>query len=171
MLEEVMAEGDSVLIFSQFTEIGAALERLLRHELHYNTFYLHGGTPRGRRESMIEAFQAPATEPSIFVLSLKAGGVGITLTKANHVFHFDRWWNPAVEDQASDRAFRIGQEKSVFVHKFVTLGTLEERINDMIEQKKALAGAIVGSDESWLTRLGNERFRALIRLNRESVVD
>jgi len=165
MLEEVMAEGDSVLIFSQFTEIGAALERLLRHELHYNT------SPRGRRESMIEAFQDPATEPSIFVLSLKAGGVGITLTKANHVFHFDRWWNPAVEDQASDRAFRIGQEKSVFVHKFVTLGTLEERIHDMIEQKKALAGAIVGSDESWLTQLDNERFKALIRLNRESVVD
>jgi SNF2 family DNA or RNA helicase len=171
MLEEVMAEGDSVLIFSQFTEIGAALERLLRQALHYKTFYLHGGTPRGRRESMIEAFQDPATEPSIFVLSLKAGGVGITLTKANHVFHFDRWWNPAVEDQASDRAFRIGQEKSVFVHKFVTLGTLEERIHDMIEQKKALAGAIVGSDESWLTQLDNERFKALIRLNRESVVD
>jgi SNF2 family DNA or RNA helicase len=104
------------------------------------------------------------------VLSLKAGGVGITLTRANHVFHFDRWWNPAVEDQASDRAFRIGQKKNVFVHKFVTLGTLEERINDMIESKKALAGAIVGDDESWLTRLDNERFRALIALNRETAV-
>jgi SNF2 family DNA or RNA helicase len=154
MLEEVMAEGDSVLIFSQFT-----------------TFYLHGGTPRTLREAMIETFQNPETEPSIFVLSLKAGGVGITLTKANHVFHFDRWWNPAVEDQASDRAFRIGQEKKVFVHKFVTLGTLEERINDMIEEKKALAGAIVGSDESWLTQLDNERFKALIRLNRDAVMD
>ena len=120
---------------------------------------------------MIEAFQDPESEPSIFVLSLKAGGVGITLTKANHVFHFDRWWNPAVEDQASDRAFRIGQEKNVFVHKFVTLGTLEERINDMIEEKKALAGAIVGNDESWLTRLDNERFKDLIRLNREAVMD
>jgi SNF2 family DNA or RNA helicase len=171
MLDEVMAEGDSVLIFTQFTEIGAQLEHLLRHELHYNSFYLHGGTPRGRREAMIAAFQDPATEPSIFVLSLKAGGVGITLTKANHVFHFDRWWNPAVEDQASDRAFRIGQEKTVFVHKFVTLGTLEERINDMIEQKKAIAGAIVGADESWLTQLDNERFKDLIRLNREAVVD
>jgi SNF2 family DNA or RNA helicase len=171
MLEEVMAEGDSVLIFSQFTEIGSQLERLLKHELHYNTYYLHGGTSRSQREAMIEAFQDPQTEPSIFVLSLKAGGVGITLTKANHVFHFDRWWNPAVEDQASDRAFRIGQEKNVFVHKFVTLGTLEERINDMIEEKKALAGAIVGSDESWLTRLDNERFKALISLNREAVMD
>lgn len=120
---------------------------------------------------MIAAFQDPEAEPAIFVLSLKAGGVGITLTKANHVFHFDRWWNPAVEDQASDRAFRIGQEKTVFVHKFVTLGTLEERISDMIEDKKAIAGAIVGNDESWLTQLDNERFKALIRLNRAAVVE
>jgi len=170
MLEEAKADGDSVLIFSQFTEIGSQLERFLKQDLGYNTYYLHGGTPRSRREAMIEAFQDPETEPSIFVLSLKAGGVGITLTKANHVFHFDRWWNPAVEDQASDRAFRIGQEKNVFVHKFVTLGTLEERINDMIEEKKALAGAIVGNDESWLTRLDNESFKALIRLNRETVM-
>ncbi len=171
MLEEALAEGDSVLIFTQFTEIGAELERLLRQQLHYSTFYLHGGTSRSRREAMIGAFQDPQGEPAVFVLSLKAGGVGITLTKANHVFHFDRWWNPAVEDQASDRAFRIGQEKTVFVHKFVTLGTLEERINDMIAEKKALAGAIVGSDESWLTQLDNERFKDLIRLTRDAVVD
>ncbi|MCO5760223.1 MAG: DEAD/DEAH box helicase, partial [Chromatiaceae bacterium] len=171
MLEEAMAEGDSVLIFSQFTEVAAALERRLRQELHYPTFYLHGGTPRAKREDMIATFQDPEAEPAIFVLSLKAGGVGITLTKANHVFHFDRWWNPAVEDQASDRAFRIGQEKTVFVHKFVTLGTLEERISDMIEDKKAIAGAIVGNDESWLTQLDNERFKALIRLNRAAVVE
>jgi SNF2 family DNA or RNA helicase len=171
MLEEALAEGDSVLIFTQFTEIGAELERLLRQQRHYSTFYLHGGTSRSRREAMISAFQDPQGEPAVFVLSLKAGGVGITLTKANHVFHFDRWWNPAVEDQASDRAFRIGQEKTVFVHKFVTLGTLEERINDMIAEKKALAGAIVGTDESWLTQLDNERFKDLIRLSREAVVD
>jgi SNF2 family DNA or RNA helicase len=171
MLEEAMAAGDSVLIFSQFTEIGAELERLLKQDLHCRTYYLHGGTTRGRREAMITAFQDPESEPAIFVLSLKAGGVGITLTRANHVFHFDRWWNPAVEDQASDRAYRIGQDKTVFVHKFVTLGTLEERISDMIEEKKALAGAIVGNDESWLTQLDNERFKALIRLNRDAVVD
>ncbi|MCC7279837.1 MAG: DEAD/DEAH box helicase [Chromatiaceae bacterium] len=171
MLEEAMAAGDSVLIFSQFTEVAAELERLLRQAWHYPTYYLHGGTPRARREAMITAFQDPEAEPAIFVLSLKAGGVGITLTKANHVFHFDRWWNPAVEDQASDRAYRIGQEKTVFVHKFVTLGTLEERISDMIEEKKAIAGAIVGNDESWLTQLDNERFKALIRLNRDALVD
>ena len=171
MLEEALAEGDSVLIFTQFTEVGAELERLLRQQLHCRTYYLHGGTPRSRREAMISAFQDPQGEPAVFVLSLKAGGVGITLTKANHVFHFDRWWNPAVEDQASDRAFRIGQEKTVFVHKFVTLGTLEERINDMIAEKKALAGAIVGADESWLTQLDNERFKDLIRLSRDAVMD
>ncbi len=170
MLEEVMAEGDSVLIFSQFTEIGEQLERTLRRDSHYNTYYLHGGTSRARREQMIDAFQDPDGEPSVFVLSLKAGGVGITLTRANHVFHFDRWWNPAVEDQASDRAYRIGQQKTVFVHKFVTIGTLEERIDAMIQDKKALAGAIIGSDESWLTQLDNDRFKDLIRLNREAVM-
>jgi len=170
MLDEVMAEGDSVLIFSQFTEIGEQLEHTLRRDSHYNTYYLHGGTSRTRREQMIEAFQDPDGEPSVFVLSLKAGGVGITLTRANHVFHFDRWWNPAVEDQASDRAYRIGQQKTVFVHKFVTIGTLEERIDAMIQDKKALAGAIVGNDESWLTQLDNDRFKDLIRLNREAVM-
>ena len=119
---------------------------------------------------MVEAFQDPDTEPSVFVLSLRAGGTGLTLTKANHVFHFDRWWNPAVEDQATDRAFRIGQSKSVFAHKFVGLGTVEERIDAMIEEKKRLAAAIVGSDESWLTELDNDTFRDLITLRRSEVL-
>jgi SNF2 family DNA or RNA helicase len=171
MVEEAMAEGDSLLIFTQFTELGAALEKYLRHTCHLNTYYLHGGTPRPRREAMISQFQDPETEPSAFVLSLKAGGVGITLTRANHVFHFDRWWNPAVEDQATDRAFRIGQKKNVFVHKFVAIGTLEERIDQMIEDKKKLAGAIVGADESWLTELDNDAFRQLISLNRSAIME
>ena len=171
MVEEVMSEKESLLIFTQFTEIGAALQQYLHQVCHYNTYYLHGGTVRSKREKMIEEFQDPKTEPSIFVLSLKAGGVGITLTKANHVFHFDRWWNPAVEDQATDRAFRIGQSKNVFVHKFLALGTLEERIDQMIEDKKSLAGAIVGSDESWLTELDNESFKKLIALNRSALLE
>jgi len=171
MLEEVLAEGESLLIFTQFTEIGENLERYLSRTLHYNTYYLHGGVSRMRREKMIGEFQDPATDPSAFILSLKAGGVGITLTKANHVFHFDRWWNPAVEDQATDRAFRIGQNRTVFVHKFVTLGTLEERIDQMIEDKKQLAGTIVGADESWLTELDNASFQRLIALNRSTVLD
>jgi SNF2 family DNA or RNA helicase len=171
MLEEIIAEQDSVLVFTQFTEIGGNLERYLQRVLRYNTYYLHGGTRRARREQMIAEFQEPETEPSVFVLSVKAGGVGITLTKANYVFHFDRWWNPAVEDQATDRAFRIGQQKKVFVHKFVTLGTLEERIDQMIEDKKQVASAIVGNDESWLTKLDNQRFKELIALNQDLVVD
>lgn len=171
MVEEVMEEGESLLVFTQFTELGAALEKYLRHSRHYNTYYLYGGTSRKKREAMITEFQDPETEPSIFVLSLKAGGVGITLTKANHVFHFDRWWNPSVEDQASDRAFRIGQKKNVFVHKFVAIGTMEERIDEMIEDKKKLAGAIVGSDESWLTELDNDAFRRLIALNKTALLE
>ena len=171
MTAEVMAEGESLLVFTQFTELGDALEKYLRHTCHYNTYYIHGGTNRDKREQMITEFQDPETEPSVFVLSLKAGGVGITLTKANHVFHFDRWWNPAVEDQATDRAFRIGQEKKVFVHKFVAIGTLEERIDEMIEDKKKLAGAIVGSDESWLTELDNDAFKELITLNQSAILD
>ncbi len=171
MLDEVIEEGESALVFSQFREIGDALANHLRHTRHYNTYYIHGGTNRNKREQMITQFQDPETEPSIFVLSLKAAGVGITLTKANHVFHFDRWWNPAVEDQATDRAFRIGQQKNVFVHKFVTMGTLEERIDQMIEDKKKLAGAIVGADESWLTELDNDAFKQLIALNKSAILE
>lgn len=171
MVEEAIAEGESLLIFSQFTEVCDQIERHLKHSLHCNTYYIHGGTNRNKREQMITQFQDPETEPSVFVLSLKAGGVGITLTKANHVFHFDRWWNPAVEDQATDRAFRIGQKKNVFVHKFVTIGTLEEKIDQMIEDKKKIAGAVVGADESWLTELDNEAFKQLISLNKAAVLD
>jgi SNF2 family DNA or RNA helicase len=171
MMTEVIEEGESLLVFTQFTEIGEALQRYLKQTLRVNTYYLHGGTARQKREKMIAEFQDPETEPSVFILSLKAGGVGITLTKANHVFHFDRWWNPAVEDQATDRAFRIGQQKNVFVHKFVAIGTLEERIDQMIEDKKKLAGSIVGGDESWLTELDNEAFKKLIALNKNAVME
>lgn len=171
MLEEAMDQGDSVLVFTQFTEIGENLERYLAKEKHYKTYYLHGGTPRTKREQMISNFQDPDSAPAVFILSLKAGGVGITLTQANHVFHFDRWWNPAVENQATDRAFRIGQQKNVFVHKFVTLGTLEERIDQMISDKQKMADNIVGNDESWLTKLDNQAFKELIALNKHSVME
>ncbi len=171
MMADVLAEGESALIFTQFTEIGARLERHFTAHLGCQTYYLHGGTSRPKREQMITRFQDPESPPAVFVLSLKAGGVGITLTRANHVFHFDRWWNPAVEDQATDRAFRIGQTRNVFVHKFLTLGTLEERIDQMIEDKKKVAGAIVGNDESWLAKLDNESFKQLIALNRATILD
>jgi SNF2 family DNA or RNA helicase len=171
MIEEVIDSGESALIFTQFTEIGGALERHLEHTRHYNTYYLHGGTNVARRDRMIAEFQDPETEPSLFILSLRAGGVGLNLTKANHVFHFDRWWNPAVEDQATDRAFRIGQRKQVFVHKFLAMGTMEERIDAMIEDKKRLSGLVVGTDESWLTELDNDTFKELIALRRSAVLE
>ena len=116
---------------------------------------------------MIQSFQCGGAP--IFVLSLKAGGFGLNLTAASHVFHFDRWWNPAVENQATDRAFRIGQRKNVFVHKFVCLGTLEEKIDQMIEQKKALAESILGSGEGWLTELPDSALREILMLRREAV--
>jgi SNF2 family DNA or RNA helicase len=171
MVEEAVLEGESLLIFSQFTDICENIDKYIKHTLHYNTYYLHGGTSQPRREKMIAEFQDSETEPSVFILSLKAGGVGITLTKANHVFHFDRWWNPAVENQATDRAFRIGQKKNVFVHKFVAIGTLEERIDQMIEDKKKLSSLVVGSDESWLTELDNEAFKQLIALNKSAILE
>ncbi len=171
MSEEVLSVGESLLIFTQFKEIGHALEAKLRHEYRYETYFLHGGTARPRREQMIRQFQDPASPPAVFILSLKAGGVGITLTRANHVFHFDRWWNPAVENQATDRAFRIGQTRNVFVHKFLTIGTLEERIDAMIKEKQQLAESMVSADESWLTELDNDTFRQLIALNRDSILD
>ena len=171
MLEEVIENGESLLIFSQFREICDALEHFIGATLHYPTYLIHGGTSRAKREQMIAEFQDPESDPAVFILSLKAGGVGITLTKANHVFHFDRWWNPAVENQATDRAFRIGQAKNVFVHKFIALGTLEERIDQMIEDKKSLSDAIVGADESWLTELDNDAFEELIALNRSAILE
>ena len=171
MAEEVISEGESLLLFTQFAEAGKALERLFRREYHFNTYFLYGAVSRTRREKMITEFQAPETGPSVFVLSLKAGGTGITLTKASHVFHFDRWWNPAVENQATDRAFRIGQTKKVFVHKMVTIGTLEERIDQMLEEKQRLAESITGSDESWLTELDDTAFRELITLSRDAVLE
>jgi SNF2 family DNA or RNA helicase len=169
MTKEVIDNGESILIFSQFKEICGALNTLLKTKFGYNTFYLHGGTIRKKREEMIEQFQAPGSPPSIFILSLKAGGVGITLTKANHVIHFDRWWNPAVENQATDRAYRIGQQKTVFAHKYITMGTIEERIDNMLESKQKMSDSIVGNDESWLSQLDAKSFMKLIRLSQSSM--
>ena len=172
MLEEVLAAGDKALIFSQFAEMGGLLRHYLQERLDCEVLFLHGGTPKKLRDSMVQRFQeerAGSSSPPIFILSLKAGGVGLNLTAANHVFHFDRWWNPAVENQATDRAFRIGQHKNVQVHKFVCVGTLEERIDQMIEQKKELAESIVGSGENWLTEMSTAQLKELFALSREAV--
>jgi SNF2 family DNA or RNA helicase len=130
--------------------------------------FLHGGTARAAREEMVSRFQSE-DGPPLFVLSLKAGGTGLNLTAANHVIHFDRWWNPAVEDQATDRAFRIGQHKNVQVRKLTCVGTVEERIDRLTGEKKELAQRIVGSGENWITELDTARLRELVTLSSEAV--
>lgn len=169
MLGEVLAEGDKALIFTQFAEMGELLRRYLQETLGCETLFLHGGTAKKQRDVFVQRFQEERRGAPLFILSLKAGGVGLNLTAANHVFHFDRWWNPAVENQATDRAFRIGQKKNVLVHKFVCVGTLEERIDQMIEQKKELAENIVGNGENWLTEMSTSQLKELFTLSREAV--
>ncbi|MBT9314229.1 DEAD/DEAH box helicase [Leptothoe spongobia] len=171
MLEEVISEGDRALIFTQFAEWGKLLQEHLKEHLGEDALFLYGSTSQPAREAMVDRFQQDPNGPKLFILSLKAGGVGLNLTRANHVFHFDRWWNPAVENQATDRAFRIGQTRNVQVHKFVCSGTLEERINDMIENKKALAEQVVGAGEQWLTELDTDQLRELLLLDRKAVID
>jgi SNF2 family DNA or RNA helicase len=169
MLEEVLAEGDKALIFTQFAEMGTLLRPYLEERLGCEVLFLYGGTPKKQRDMMVQRFQEERRGAQLFLLSLKAGGVGVNLTAANHVFHFDRWWNPAVENQATDRAFRIGQKRNVQVHKFVCVGTLEERIDQMIEQKKELAESIVGSGENWLTEMSTTQLKELFALSREAI--
>jgi SNF2 family DNA or RNA helicase len=169
MLEEIIAVGDRALVFSQFSEMGEILQRHLQAIFGREVLFLHGGVPKRKRDRMVERFQADGDGPSIFLLSLKAGGTGLNLTRANHVFHFDRWWNPAVENQATDRAFRIGQTKNVQVHKFLCVGTLEERIDEMIERKKEVAEKVVGTGEGWLTELSTSELKALFELRKEAV--
>lgn len=172
MLDEALAAGDRALIFTQFSEMGALLRRHLQETFGREVLFLHGAISKAQRDKMVERFQAKGADaPPLFILSLKAGGTGLNLTAANHVFHFDRWWNPAVENQATDRAFRIGQTRQVQVHKFVCLGTLEETIDTMIETKQAVAGAVVGSGESWITKLSNDELKELFKLRNEALAD
>jgi SNF2 family DNA or RNA helicase len=169
MLEELVAAGDRALIFTQYRQMGHLLVQMIRQDLDVEALFLHGGTPQAKRDQLVQRFQSEDPAVPIFVLSLKAGGVGLNLTAANHVFHYDRWWNPAVENQATDRAFRIGQLRTVNVHKMITVGTLEERIDQMIEQKTELASQIIGSGEQWLTELNTSQLRDLLSLRGGSV--
>jgi SNF2 family DNA or RNA helicase len=168
MLEEVVAVDERALVFTQYTEMGTLLQQYLQKRFG-EVLFLYGGTPAERRDQMVARFQEERHGPSIFILSLKAGGLGLNLTRANHVFHFDRWWNPAVEDQATDRAFRIGQTKDVWAHKFICMGTLEERIDELIESKKALAESVIGTGEAWLTELDTDQLRDMVTLSAEAL--
>jgi SNF2 family DNA or RNA helicase len=171
MLEEVLETQERALIFTQFREMGEIIRKHLQESFGREVLFLHGGVTKKKRDQMVERFQSDDSAPSIFILSLKAGGTGLNLTQANHVFHFDRWWNPAVENQATDRAFRIGQVKNVQVHKYLCAGTLEEKIDEMIERKKEIASAVVGAGEGWLTELSTKELKELFALSREAVAE
>jgi hypothetical protein len=171
-LEEILASGEKALLFTQYAEFGEMLRGHLASRFGREVGYLHGGQSKKQRDELVARFQDPAGGgPSLFVLSLKAGGTGLTLTAANHVIHVDRWWNPAVEDQATDRAFRIGQTRSVQVRKLVCAGTLEEKIAVMIMDKRNLAANVVGDGEGWLTELSTAALRDLFTLDAGSVVE
>jgi superfamily II DNA or RNA helicase len=165
MLEEALAAGDKALVFTQFREMGDKLVLHFASNLGVEVTFLHGGTRKKARDEMVRRFQEEPHGPRVLVLSVKAGGTGLNLTAANHVFHYDRWWNPAVEDQATDRAYRIGQKRAVQVHKLLCAGTVEEKIDRLLEQKRELASKIVGAGEQWITELDGGELRDLFTLS------
>jgi len=169
MVEEVLAVRERALVFSQYAEMGKLLVEHLEATFGREVLFLHGGVPGAERDRMVARFQTQGRGPELFVLSLKAGGIGLNLTNANHVFHFDRWWNPAVENQATDRAFRIGQRRDVQVHKFICAGTFEEALDQLIESKLELSRSIVGTGEAWITEMSTAQLRELFALRSDAV--
>ncbi|WP_307804042.1 DEAD/DEAH box helicase [Micromonospora echinofusca] len=169
ILDEVLAAGEKALLFTQYAEFGRMLRGHLSARTGREVLYLHGGVGKAERDALVSRFQSDGGPP-LFVLSLKAGGTGLTLTAANHVVHVDRWWNPAVEDQATDRAFRIGQRRRVQVRKFVCAGTVEERIAELVGTKRGLAARVVGTGEQWLTGLSTGELREVLSLRPGTVV-
>ncbi|MFV2073854.1 MAG: DEAD/DEAH box helicase [Thermoanaerobaculales bacterium] len=167
-LEVVFAEGEAVLLFTQYRTMGEILVRFLEQRFAVNAPFLHGGVTRAKREAMVARFQEEDGPPAM-VVSVKAGGTGINLTRASHVVHVDRWWNPAVEAQATDRAHRIGQKRTVVVHTLVTAGTLEEKIDKMLEEKADLAQVALSGGERWLTELDDDALRELVALDPRAV--
>ena len=170
LVVDLLDAGERALVFTQFTEMGVLLQQHLLERFRHTVPFLHGGVPRAQRDRMVSAFQDDPSSSPLLLVSLKAGGTGLNLTAASRVVHYDRWWNPAVEDQATDRAWRIGQQRSVFVHKLVCEGTVEERIDALINDKKALADAVVGTGgENWLTELDDDALRNLVVLDTSKV--
>jgi SNF2 family DNA or RNA helicase len=170
ILDQVLAEGEKALCFTQFTAFGTMLQRHLTERFGTEVPFLHGGTSKQTRDAMVDRSQAD-DGPAIMLVSLKAGGTGLNLTAANHVIHVDRWWNPAVEDQATDRAFRVGQQRTVQVHNLLCIGTLEEKIDQLLGSKAALAQLVVGAGDDWLTELSFQELRELITLSPEAIVE
>jgi len=170
MMEEVIAEREHALVFTQYKEMGDLLVKHFQEALRITVPFLHGGVSARAREAMVAQFQSDPHASPVLLLSIKAGGTGLNLTRATHVFHFDRWWNPAVEDQASDRAYRVGQTKNVLVHKLVVSGTIEEKIDEILESKRGLADAVVGEGEAWLTELDDDALREIFALDRGAAI-
>jgi len=161
-VESIIESDEKVLIFTQFKEMGELLSEFICSGTSERPLFLHGGCSRKRRDEMVDKFQNH--HPRIFILSLKAGGTGLNLTAATHVIHYDLWWNPAVESQATDRAFRIGQKKNVIVSRLINKGTIEEKIDIMIQEKRSLADLTVATGETWLSNLSNDEIRNLVKL-------
>jgi SNF2 family DNA or RNA helicase len=161
LLGTIVAEDGAVLVFTQYVAMARLLERHLEGR-GIRTQLLHGGTPVAQREAMVDRFQAG--EVTVFLLSLKAAGTGLNLTRADHVVHYDRWWNPAVEDQATDRAYRIGQTRPVQVHRLIAEGTIEDRIAAMLAAKRELAEAVLSGGEAALTELSDAELADLVEL-------
>ena len=170
ILEVVLAEGDKALIFTQYAQMGHLLSPHLRQRFDQEVLFLHGGLLKKARDKLVQRFREK-DGPQIFVLSLKAGGFGLNLTEANQVVHYDQWWNPAVQEQATDRAYRIGQKKNVQVRTFVTAGTLEERINEMLSRKRDLAESVVGSTRSAITQMSTDELRNLLSFTGQQIDD
>jgi len=165
LADVILSGGESMLVFTQYTQMATLLQQHLDSR-GIRSLFLHGGVSVRRREEMVEQFQAG--QAPVFLLSLKAGGTGLTLTRATHVLHYDRWWNPAVEDQATDRAYRIGQDRPVQVHRLIAEGTLEDRIASLLDTKRQLADAVVGSGEGWIAELPDDKLAELVSLRAAS---
>jgi SNF2 family DNA or RNA helicase len=163
LLDNIYANGEKTLIFTQYREMGDLLLPLIAQRYHNTPLWLHGGVSRKKRDQMVEDFQ---NKPHVktMILSLKAGGTGLNLTKASNVIHYDLWWNPAVENQATDRAYRIGQQNNVMVYRMITEGTFEERINEMIRAKKELADLTVSTGENWIGDMSNQELKEVFAL-------
>lgn len=170
LVTDLLDAGEQALVFTQFREMGLLLQQHLAEKFGQQVPFLHGGVPKAGRDRMVAQFQSGDAPSPLLLVSLKAGGTGLNLTAASQVVHYDRWWNPAVEDQATDRAWRIGQNRTVFVHKLVCEGTVEERIDQLINDKRKLADAVVGTTgEAWLSELSTDDLRALVTLDLSKV--
>ncbi|OQY38581.1 MAG: hypothetical protein B6226_03460 [Candidatus Cloacimonetes bacterium 4572_65] len=166
LLEQILENNEKCLIFTQYKEMGFIIQSIIREHFKMDSLFLHGGLSRKKRDTIVQDFQNN-NKDKIFILSLKAGGTGLNLTRASHVIHYDLWWNPAVENQATDRAYRIGQNKNVNVHRFITTGTFEEKIDRMLESKKELFNISVKQGESWISDMSNEDLKEFLSLKKK----